>query len=70
MARVETQYRNLVEPLQELLALRLGDAVDVGETELVYHIRYDCFVAPLQGLVEEVDQLVRVPGDDLLRLWV
>ena len=27
-------------------------------------------MAPLQGLVEEVDQLVRVPGDDVLGLWV
>ena len=70
VARVEAQHRHLVEPLQDLLALRLGDAVDVGKTELVYHVRYDCLVAPLQGLVEEVDQLVRVPGDDVLRLLV
>ena len=70
VARVEAQHRYLVEPLQDLLALRLRDAVDVGEAELVYHIRYDCLVAPLQGLVEEVDQLVRVPGDDVLGLWV
>ena len=70
VARVETQHRHLVEPLQELPALRLGDAVNVGKTELGYHIRYDCLVAPLQGLVEEVDQLVRVPGDDVLGLWV
>ena len=70
VARVETQHRHLVEPLQELLALRLGDAVDVEKAELVYHVRYDCLVAPLQGLVEEVDQLVRVPGDDVLGLWV
>ena len=70
VARVEAQHRHLVEPLQDLLALRLGDAVDVGKAELVYHVRYDCLVAPLQGLVEEVDQLVRVPGDDVLRLWV
>ena len=27
-------------------------------------------MAPLQGLVEEVDQLVRVFGDDVLGLWV
>ena len=27
-------------------------------------------MAPLQGLVEEVNQLVRVPGDDVLGLWV
>ena len=27
-------------------------------------------MAPLQGLVEEMDQLVRVFGDDVLRLWV
>ena len=70
VARVEAQHWHLVEPLQELLALRLRDAVDVGEAELVYHIRSDCSVAPLQGLVEEVDQLFRVPGDDVLRLWV
>ena len=70
VTRVETQHRHLVEPLQELLALRLGDTVDVGKAELVYHSRYDCLVAPLQGLVEEVDQLVRVTGDDVLRLWV
>ena len=70
MARVETQHRHLVEPLQDLLTLRLGDAVDIGKTEHVYHVRYDCLVAPLQGLVEEVDQLVRVPGDNVLGLWV
>ena len=68
VARVKTQHRHLVEPLQDLLVLRLGDAVDVGKAELVYHIRYNCLVAPLQGLVEEVDQLVRVPGDDVLGL--
>ena len=27
-------------------------------------------MAPLQGLVEEVDQLIRDPRDDVLRLWV
>ena len=70
VARVEAQHRNLIEPFKELLALRLGNAVDVGEAELVYHIRYDCLVSPLQGLVEEVDQLIRVPRDDVLGLWV
>ena len=70
VARVEAQHWHLVEPLQKLLALRLGNAVDVGKAELGYHIRYDCLVAPLQGLVEEVDQLVRVPGDNVLGLWV
>ena len=70
VARVETQHRHLVEPLQDLLTLRLGDTGDVGKAELVYHVRYDCLVAPLQGLVEEVNQLVRVPGDNVLGLWV
>ena len=70
VARVETQHRHLVERLQDLLALRVGDAVNVGKAELGYHIRLDGLVAPLQGLVEEVDQLVRVLGDDVLRLWV
>ena len=70
VARVEAQHRHLVEPLQDLLALRLGDAVNVGKAELGYHSRLDGLVAPLQGLVEEVDQLVRVLGDDVLRLGV
>ena len=70
VARVEAQHRHLVEPLQDLLALRLRDAVNVWKPELVYHIRLDGLVAPLQGLVEEMDQLVRVFGDDVLGLWV
>ena len=70
MARVEAQHRHLVEPSQNLLALRLRDAVNVWKAELVYHIRYDCLVTPLQGLVEEMDQLVRVFRDDVLGLWV
>ena len=70
MARVEAQHRHLVEPSQDLLALRLRNAVNVWKPELVYHIRYDCLVTPLQGLVEEMDQLVRVFRDDVLGLWV
>ena len=70
VARVEAQHWHLVEPLQDLLAPRLRDAVNVWKPELVYHIRYDCLVTPLQGLVEEMDQLVRVFRDDVLRLWV
>ena len=70
MARVETDHRHLGEPLQDLLALRLRDAVNVWKPELGYHIRLDSLVAPLQGLVEEMDQLVRVFGNDVLRLWV
>ena len=37
--RVETQHRLLVEPSQDVLALRLRDAVNVWKPELVYHIR-------------------------------
>ena len=70
MTRVETQHRHLVEPLQDLLALLFRDAVNVGKAELGYHIRLDGLVAPLQGLVEAVDQLVRVLGDDVLGLGV
>ena len=70
VARVETQHRHLVEPLQELLALRLGNAVDVGKTELVYHVCYECCMAALKGLVEAMDQLSRVLGDDVLRIWI
>ena len=70
VTRVEAQHRYLVEPSQDLLALRLQDAVNVWTPEPVYHIRYDCLVTPLQGLVEEMDQLVRAFRDDVLRLWV
>ena len=70
VARVEPDHRHLVDPFQDLLALRLRDAVNVWKPELVYHIRSDCLVTPLQGLVEALDQLSRVPGDDVLGLWV
>ena len=70
MTRVESDHRHLVEPLQDLLALRLRDAVNVWKPELVYHIRSDCLVTPLQGLVEELDQLAGILGNDVLRLRV
>ena len=70
MARVKTQHRHLCEPLHDRLALLLRDAVNVGKTELVYHVRYDRCMATLKGLVEKMDQLCRVPGDDVLRLRV
>ena len=70
VTRVETQHWHLGEPFHDLCFLLLGDAVETGKPELVYHVRYYCLVAPLQGLVEEVDQLVRIPGDNVLRLWV
>ena len=70
VTRVETQHWHLGEPFHDLCFLLLGDAVETGKPDLVYHVRYDCLVAPLQGLVEEMNQLVRIPGYDVLRLWV
>ena len=46
VARVEAQHRHLVDPLQDLLALRLRDAVNVWKPELVYHIRSNCLNSP------------------------
>ena len=70
MARVKAQYRHLCEPLHDRFALLLRDAVNVGKTELVYHVRYDRCMATLKGLVEKMDQLCWVPRDDVLRLRV
>ena len=68
VARVEADHRHLVEPGQDTLSLLLRDTVNVWKPELVYHIRSDSLKPPLQGLVEEMDQLVRVFGDNVLRL--
>ena len=65
VTRVEAQHWHLVEPSQDL-----RDAVNVWKPERVYHIRLDSLVTPLQGLVEEMNQLVRIFRDDVLRLWV
>ena len=70
VARVEPDHRHLGYPLQDLLALRVRDTLSVWKPELVHHIREDCLVATLQGLVEEADQLVRVLGDNVLGLGV
>ena len=70
MARVKTQHRHLCEPLHYRFALLLRDAVNVGKTELVYHVRYDRCMTTLKGLVEKMDQLCWVPRDDVLRLRV
>ena len=70
VTRVETDHRHLGDPSQDLLGLRVRDALSVWKPELVHHIREDCLVAPLQRLVEEMDQLVRVFGDNVLGLWV
>ena len=70
VARVETQHRHLVEPLQDLLALACGDSLWVWREVPPGHIRYDRCMAALKRLVEAIDQLSRVPGDDVLRLWV
>ena len=70
VARVEPDHRHMGEPSQDLLSLRGRDALNVWKPELVHHIREDCLVAALQRLVEEMDQLVRVFGDNVLGLWV
>ena len=54
MARVKAQHRHLCEPLHDRFALLLRDAVNVGKTELVYHVRYDRCMATLKGLVEKM----------------
>ena len=68
VARVEPDHRHLGYPSQDLLALRVRDALSVWKPELVHHIREDCLVATLQRLVEEADQLVRILEDDVLGL--
>ena len=68
--RVETQHRHLREPPKEKLVLRCRDAFDVWGEELGTHIRHDCRVTALKGLVEALDKVSRVPGDDVLRLRV
>ena len=70
MTRVETQHWHLVDPLHDFLTLLLRNTNDVWEGELVHHVRYDCCVTTLQGLVEEADQLCRITGYDVLRLGV
>ena len=70
VTRVEAQHRHLGDPFRDLLALLFRDTLDVWEGDLVHHVRYDCHLAALQGLVEEADQLCRVPGYDVLRLRV
>ena len=70
MTRIKTQHRHLCEPLHDRFALLLRDAVNVGKTKLVYHVRYDRCMATLKGLVEKMDQLCWVPRDDVLRLRV
>ena len=70
VTRVEAQHRHLGNPLHDLLTLLLRDTLNVWEGELVHHVRYDCCMAALKGLVEKVDQLCRVPGYDVLRLGV
>ena len=70
VARVKANHRHLVEPGQDTLPLLLRDTVNVWKPELVYHIRSDGLIPPLQGLVEEVYELVRVFGDNVLRLRV
>ena len=70
VARVKTQNRHLGNPFHDLLALLLRDTLNVWQAKLVHHVRYDCRMAALQGLVEEADQLCRVPGYDVLGLWV
>ena len=70
VTRVETQYRHLVKPLNDLITLLLRDTLKFCEGELFHHVSYDCCVSTLQGLVEEADQLCRITGYDVLRLGV
>ena len=70
VARVKANHWHLVEPFQDTLTLLFRDAVNVWKPELVYYILSDSLVAPLQGLVEAMDQLVGVLGDNVLGLWV
>ena len=68
--RVETQHWHLREPFKKQLVLRLWNPFHVWWQELGTHIRHDCFLATLKGLVEAVDKVSRVAGDNVLRLRV
>ena len=70
VARVEAQHRHLGDPLHDEFAPAFRDSLWVWREVPPGHIRHDCCVAALQGLVEAMDQLRRVPGDDVLRLGV
>ena len=70
VARVEPDHRHLVDPVHDEVALGCGDSLWVGREVPLFHIRYDCRMAPLKRLVEEMDQLVGILGGDVLRLWV
>ena len=70
VARVKPQHRNLREPSKEQLVLRLWNSFHVWWQELGTHIRHDCRVAALKGLVEALYQVSWVARDNVLRLRV
>ena len=70
VARVEAQHRHLGEPLRDTRALAYGNFLWVWGKIPRLHSRYDCCVAALKGLVEAVNQVSGVAGDDVLRLMI
>ena len=70
VARIEADHRHLVDPVHDEVSLGCGDSLWVWREVPLFHIRYDCCMATLEGLVEEMDQLVGILGGDVLRLRV
>ena len=70
VARVEPDHWHLVDPAHDDVALGCGNSLWVWREVPLFHIRYDCRMAPLEGLVEEMDQLVGVLGHNVLGLRV
>ena len=70
MARIETDHRHLVDPVHDEVALGCGDSLWVWREIPLFHIRYDCCMASLKRLVEEMDQLVGILGGNVLGLRV
>ena len=70
VARVEANHRHLVDPVHDEVALGCGDSLWVWREVPLCNSRYDRGMATFEGLVEEMDQLVGILGDDVLRLRV
>ena len=70
VARVEPDHWHLVDPAHDDVALGCGNSLWIWREVPLFHIRYDCRMASLKRLVEEMDQLVRVFRGNVLRLRV
>ena len=70
VVRVEPDHRHLIDPVHDEVALGGGDSLWVWREVPLSNIGYDGRMTPLKRLVEEMDQLSRILGSDVLRLRV